>query len=65
MSDKDRNELQEKERSSLPSGRARDLIDQAMVGSPHELLRGGCLSNFITLLAIVLGLLLLARCSHS
>lgn len=65
MSDKERNELQEKESNSLPSGRARDAFDQAMSGSPNELLRGGCLSKILTLLVIVVGLLLLSKCTQS
>ncbi|WP_419877543.1 hypothetical protein [Brevibacillus centrosporus] len=63
MSDKDRDDLQNKERRNNPTGVFRDFVDQSMAGSPQELLRGGCLTKVLTLIVLVIGLLLLSRCS--
>ncbi|WNC12135.1 DUF6366 family protein [Brevibacillus brevis] len=63
MSDYERETLRNKEHESLPSGRLRDAIDQAEMGSPHELARGGCLSKVLVLAVILISLVIMRYCS--
>lgn len=40
-----------------------DSINRSMVGDPSALGNGGCLTKIIALVIIVIGLLILSRCS--
>lgn len=56
-----RDEQKEVQRS--PIGNHRDAVDRSMFGDLRSLASGGCLTQMVTLLIIVGGILLLAKCS--
>ncbi|KXH87523.1 hypothetical protein [Sporosarcina sp. HYO08] len=41
-----------------------DAVNRSMVGDPNALGNGGCLTKIITLVILVIGLLILSRCSY-
>lgn len=41
-----------------------DSVDHSMIGDPGALAKGGCLSRIIILAIIIIGLLILSRCSY-
>jgi hypothetical protein len=56
--------LQEKEwKRNLMSNLA-DSVNRSLVGDPSSLVKGGCLTKIITLVIIVIGFLILSRCSY-
>ena len=41
-----------------------DSVNHSMIGDPGALAKGGCLSRIIILAIIIIGLLILSRCSY-
>lgn len=56
--------LREKEWKRNPMINLADSINRSMVGDPSALAKGGCLTNIITIVIIVIGLFILSKCSN-
>jgi hypothetical protein len=64
MDKNDEERMRKKEWERNPTINFSDSVNRSMVGDPSALARGGCLTKVLTLVIIVIGIIILSRCSY-
>ncbi len=64
MSLDDQEKMRRKELENNPIGNFSDAVNRSITGDPLALMRGGCLTKIFTVVIIILGFIILSKCSY-
>jgi hypothetical protein len=64
VSKDDQEKMRRKELENNPIGNYSNAVNRSLIGDPLAFIKGGCLTNFLTVLIIILGVIILSQCTY-